>query len=261
MRRLRDLDLERHLADPALKRSFVTPMFDLVAPRYDDFTRLFSFGMDARWKSELVRLATSRVEPCTRVLDAACGTGDLALAVAAARPAAQVTGVDASREMLAFARMRARELDAATAGRVTYREGDLESLGAHDSSVDLMTAGYAFRNAAELAPAIAESARVLRPGGVLATLDFYRPDFALWRSAFLAYLRAAGNAVGWWWHGEPVAYGYIARSIEAHVSSDEFSRLLSGAGFDLVACRTFLFGGVAIHVARRAPTRHGGRSG
>ncbi|MDA1082230.1 MAG: ubiquinone/menaquinone biosynthesis methyltransferase [Gemmatimonadetes bacterium] len=254
MVRLRDLDLARHLADPALKPHFVTPMFDLVAPRYDDFTRVFSFGMDAHWKAELVRLVLQHSERCDSALDAACGTGDLALAVALARPNAAVTAIDASREMLAFARMRveaATAQDSGVASRVSCQEGDLGALPAADASVDVVTAGYAFRNAAALAPAVAEAARVTRPGGVIAVLDFYRPAFGPWRLAFLSYLRAAGNVFGWWWHGEPVAYGYIAHSIQAHVSSDDFSELLERSGFDVLECRRFLLGGVAIHVARR----------
>lgn len=265
MPRLRDLDLDHHLADPALKPRFVTPMFDLVAPHYDDFTRLFSFGMDRRWKETLVRLAFEHAPAPMRVLDLACGTGDLAFAVARDRRArqARVTGVDASREMLAIARARAAtgaadvtahiafvEHEHGAAG-LAFVEGDLGALPAGDGTVDLVTAGYAFRNAAALAPALAEAARVVRPGGTLAVLDFYQPAFAPWRAAFLAYLRTAGNAVGWLWHREPVAYGYIARSIAAHVSAAEFSRLLGAAGFDVVARRDFLGGGVAIHLGRR----------
>jgi len=251
MGRLRDLDLARHLADPALKPNFVTPMFNLVAPRYDDFTRLFSFGMDSRWKEIMLRAALRHATRCDDVLDVACGTGDLALAVARARPAARVTGIDPAREMLAFAQIRAKA--ARTDSRVAFREGNLERIDVADGSVDLVTAGYAFRNAAALAPAVAEVARVTRPGGIVAVLDFYRPRFAPWRAAFLAYLRAAGSAVGWWWHGEPVAYGYIAHSIDAHVSSDDFCQTLERAGFAVVERGDFLLGGVAIHVARRRP--------
>lgn len=249
MGRLRDLDLARHLADPALKPGFVTPMFNLVAPRYDDFTRLFSFGMDARWKATLLQLALRHATSCDDVLDVACGTGDLALAVARARPAARVTGIDPAREMLAFAGIRSRADRAES--RVAFREGNLERIDIADASVDLVTAGYAFRNAAALAPAVAEAARVTRPGGIVAVLDFYRPRFAPWRTTFLAYLRAAGSAIGWWWHGEPVAYGYIAHSIDAHVSSDGFCETLERSGFTVVERRDFLLGGVAIHIARR----------
>jgi demethylmenaquinone methyltransferase/2-methoxy-6-polyprenyl-1,4-benzoquinol methylase len=246
MPRLRDLDLARHLADPALKQQFVTPMFDLVAPRYDAFTRAFSFGMDRHWKRALVQELGERAAPGARILDLACGTGDLAIAAAAAVPSAQVTGVDASRRMLELARSR-------PAGPVppTFLAGDMAHLDFVDASVDAITAGYAFRNAPDHRAALREAARVLRPGGVMVTLDFYRPVRALWRRLFLAYLRAAGNAVGWWWHREPLAYGYIAPSIDAFVSWADFSSDLSEAGFGVRRVQRYLWGGVAIHVGVR----------
>lgn len=251
MRRLRDFDLVRHLADPALKPRFVTPMFDLVAPRYDDFTRLFSFGMDRLWKRELLASALSQAPDPGAALDIACGTGDIAFAVAAARPGTTVRGVDASEEMLAFARTRASVEPAARSASVVFESGDLAALPAPDASVDMVTAGYAFRNAPALEPALAEAARVLRPGGVLAVLDFYRPAVAPWRALFVAYLQAAGNIVGWWWHREPLAYGYIAHSVRRHVTAAEFSACLARAGFGDAIVRTHLGGGIAIHVARR----------
>jgi len=198
MVRLRDLDLDHSLAEPERKAEFVSPMFALIAPRYDDFTRLFSFGMDTGWKRALVAGSlASRPDP-RQVVDLGCGTGDLALAVAAAAPGARITGVDASREMLAFAKVRA--LAAGAEGRVAFELGDFGRLNVATGSADLVTAGYAFRNGPPLDVALREVARITRPGGVLAVLDFYRPEIAMWRRVFLAYLRAAGNVVGWWWH-------------------------------------------------------------
>ena len=245
-RRLRDLDLARHLSDPAIKQQFVTPMFDLVASSYDGFTRAFSFGMDRRWKRRLVSELVAHAAPAARVLDLACGTGDLACAAATALPGSRVTGVDASPRMIALARNRAPAL-----GVLDFSEGDMSRLGFADASTDAVTAGYAFRNAPDHRVGLREAARVLRPGGVLVTLDFYRPDSRAWRALFLWYLRVAGNAVGWWWHREPVAYGYIAPSIDAFVSSAHFSEDLVAAGFEVLRVRQFLGGGVAIHTAVR----------
>ena len=248
MQRLRDLNLERHLNDPALKPAFVTPMFDLIAPHYDEFTRLFSFGMDAGWKRALLARALAETPDAHDVIDLACGTGDLSFSVAAARTGARVTGVDASSAMLTLARTRA--VAAGVGNRVQFQAGDLSALPIGDRSTDLVTCGYGFRNA-DLIPALAECARVLRPGGLLAVLDFYRPEVLPWRALFLGYLRAAGNIVGWWWHREPVAYGYIAHSIDAYVSVNGFTAAAIDAGFELVAQESRLGGGVAIHVLRR----------
>jgi demethylmenaquinone methyltransferase / 2-methoxy-6-polyprenyl-1,4-benzoquinol methylase len=246
MPRLRDLDLARHLADPALKQQFVTPMFDLVAPRYDAFTRVFSFGMDRHWKGAVVQELGEHAAPGARILDLACGTGDLAIAATAAIPLARVVGVDASSRMLDLARSRLAE-----PATPTFLRGDMGHLDFADGSIDAITAGYAFRNAPDHRAALREAARVLRPGGAMVTLDFYRPAGALWRGLFLAYLRTAGSAVGWWWHREPLAYGYIAPSIDAFVGCDNFSSDLIEAGFGVRRVRKYLWGGVAIHVGVR----------
>jgi demethylmenaquinone methyltransferase/2-methoxy-6-polyprenyl-1,4-benzoquinol methylase len=243
--RLRDLDLDRHLADPSLRQHFVTPMFDLIAPRYDAFTRVFSYGMDRGWKRTLVAEVAARVSPGAHVVDLACGTGDIAFSTARAVNGAQVTGIDASPNMIQLAQARAATAESSA----RFELGDMTRLAFADASVDAITAGYAFRNVPDHHAALREAARVLKPGGVMVTLDFYRPEYALWRTLFMGYLRVAGNFVGWLWHREPVAYGYISKSIDAFVSAPEFANNLRSAGFDVTGIRTYLLGGVAIHVA------------
>jgi demethylmenaquinone methyltransferase/2-methoxy-6-polyprenyl-1,4-benzoquinol methylase len=208
--------------------------------------------MDRGWKAELIAAALSASPAPAMALDLACGTGDLAIDVARAVAGAQVVGVDASREMITLACGRIAAEPGNLASRVTAVPGDLGTLPAATASADLVTAGYAFRNGPPLALSLAEAARVLKPGGIIATLDFYRPASALWRTLFLAYLKAAGNVVGWWWHREPVVYGYIAESISVFVTADEFSAALRTAGFEPLECKTKLGGGVALHLARRA---------
>lgn len=243
---LRGLDLDAHLRDPERKQRLVTPLFDIVAPRYDRFTRLFSFGMDAKWKRTLLEAVGDVAPPRATVLDVACGTGDLAFGVAALLADARVTGVDPSERMIAAAERR-RD---GRAG-VTFRAGDMMHLDLPDASVDVVTAGYGVRNAPDHRRALAELARVLRPGGRLLTLDFYRPTRPIWRRVFLGWLAATGRIVGWLWHREPVVYGYIARSIESWLSIGEFSGALEDAGLEVETVRSYLRGAIAIHVARR----------
>ncbi|MGQ0538161.1 MAG: ubiquinone/menaquinone biosynthesis methyltransferase [Gemmatimonadaceae bacterium] len=246
-------NLRSHVADPAVKQRFVSPLFDLIAPRYDSFTRAFSFGMDAQWKRQLVEWVAhaARAQRVARmdVLDLACGTGDLALAVAAAVPGARVCGIDLSEPMLGIARER---LKSDLARRVRFERDDLASLARQgDASMDVITAGYAFRNAPDLHQALGAARRVLRVGGMLYTLDFFRPEGRAWRTMYLAYLRAAGAAVGWWWHRAPAAYEYIAASIAHYVSSDGFSAVLDARGFEVSRVARRLWGGVALIAARR----------
>lgn len=247
-RQLEGLDLESYLRDPARKQAFVTPMFEHIAPRYDDFTRLFSFGMDQRWKAELTRWFAARAPERCDVLDVACGTGDLALAAAAVRPGATVRGVDAAERMVALAQRRVPSSDQ---GRVRFQTGDLTRLSLPDASVDVVLAGYALRNVPDFHAALAELRRVLRPGGILLSLDFYRPEPAPWRTVFLGYLQLSGSVVGWWWHRAPVIYAYIAHSIRHFVSAADFSRALEAAGFTVGRERRYLLGGIALHAGER----------
>ena len=246
--RLGELDLEAHLADPARKQDFLTPMFDVIAPRYDDFTRVFSFGMDRGWKRELLAEVKRIARPDAIVLDLACGTGDIALDIANLLPASRVTGLDASPRMVALAAHR-RVGDLAR--HLEFVVGDMSRLDLPNASVDLVTAGYGFRNVPDHRAALAEVARVLRPGGHLLTLDFYRPDNPLWRRLVVGYLTIAGGIVGWLWHRAPVIYAYLGPSVEHFVSWREFSRSLTASHFFVERVSRKLFGVIALHRARR----------
>jgi len=247
-RALAALDLRAHLRDPSRKQAFVTPMFEHVAPHYDSFSRVFSFGMDARLKAELMTWCAERVPKRCTILDVACGTGDLALRAAAIRPQASVLGIDAADGMIERARSR---LASSESPRVRFETGDLMRLPHDDASVDAVLGGYALRNVPHFEKALSELHRVLRPGGVLLTLDFYRPVFTPWRALFLGYLQLAGSAVGWWWHRAPVIYAYIAHSIRHFVTATEFSAALERTGFRAAARRDYLLGGIALHAAVR----------
>ncbi len=246
--RFRAQDLDAAMADSATRQAVVTPMFDVIAPRYDAFTRLFSFGMDRTWKEDLVDAVLARHHGAVRVMDVACGTGDIAFALANRLAGSQVTGVDPSAEMLRIARTRVPSQEI---GRVTFASGEFATLPAADASIDVLTAGYGFRNVPRLEDAVRECARVIAPGGTLASLDFFLPKNALWRSLFLWYLRVSGNVVGWWWHRTPAIYGYIARSIASFVTAEVFSDILARHGFRVIDTRRMLLGGIALHIAVR----------
>ncbi len=230
-------------------------MFDIIAPRYDAFTRLFSFGMDRAWKREAMTAITSSAHVIGGALDLASGTGDIAIGIARAYPSALVIALDASPRMIdeANSRLADPRRDRDVGARVVTMVGDMCALAIPSASVDLVTAGYGVRNVPDPRQAVREMARVLRPGGMLVTLDFYRPEFAPWRTILLNYLSVAGNAVGWLWHRDPVVYGYIAHSIERFMSWQMFSALLEQEGFRVERVRRHLGGGIALHEARRLP--------
>jgi demethylmenaquinone methyltransferase/2-methoxy-6-polyprenyl-1,4-benzoquinol methylase len=251
---LRGLDPDRHLDDPAIRQRYVTAVFDLIAPRYDAFTRWFSFGMDAAWKREVVRVASSAAPGSGNrtvvVADLACGTGDLAFAVTA--PGRIVVGLDVSLDMLEQASARTRALNGVAPD---FAAGDMVALPLADASIDLVTIGYGLRNAPRLDAALDEVTRVLRPGGHVVMLDFYRPINPVWRRLFLGYLAVAGNLYGWAWHREPAVYGYIPRSIARFVTADELTAQLTAREFDVYHVGRKLFGGICVHAGRKREGR------
>jgi len=239
-----NLDQQTHLdGDAQLHQRYVTAMFEEIAPRYDSFTRWFSYGMDAGWKRELVAAVLRHAPADARsVRDLACGTGDLTCAMAEAIPAAAVEGVDVAAGMIARARTHAR---------ISYRVGDATRLADADGSVDVVSIGYGLRNFPDHRAALAEVARVLRPGGVVAILEFTRPRWLVWRWLLLAYLWTAGMLYGWLWHRHGPVYGYIAHSIARFVTRRQLVADCAAAGLTMVHEGHALGGGMCILVARK----------
>ncbi len=237
-------DLGSILRDPLRKRHYVRELFDRVAPTYDRFTRCFSYGMDGAWKRELAAAVASRIPPAATVLDLACGTADLAVSIRSVRPDARVFGSDLSRVMLSRARRRT--------GCGAVVRSDMGLLPFPDGSAHAVLAGYAFRNAPDLAEAIREVARVLKNGGWLGSLDFYLPSGPILRTLFLRYLKAAGSIYGWSWHRDPGTYAYLAHSLRLFLTATQFGELLARHGFECCEVREKLKGGIAIHLARKA---------
>ena len=208
-------------------------MFDRIAPVYDGMNRVMTAGLDLRWR----RLAaTSVVRPGDRVLDAACGTGDLALADRRAG-AVTVTGVDFSQRMLEQARRKAPSLD--------WVEGDLLALPFGDGEFDAATVGFGVRNVADLEGALAELRRVLRPGGRLAILEITRPR-GLLRPFFALWFDRAVPALGRLLPGG-TAYSYLPASVARFPGAEELAALMTRAGFARVEFRLLAGSIVALH--------------
>lgn len=243
---LRGLDLEKHLRTPAIKQQYVTTMFEMIAPKYDRFTRAFSFGMDVAWKNELLAHLRPTLSTDARVLDLACGTGDLAAALARLVPDGLVHGIDAAPTMIRCAQERGQGV-----GNLRFEVGDMMRLDVPDASQDVVTIGYGLRNVPDHRVALAEIHRVLKPGGVLANLDFALPEPGAWRWLYLTYLKVMGDVYGWLWHGEPEVYGYISRSIAHFVTLKQLAADLTAIGFAVEYESPKLNGGVCLHVARK----------
>ena len=237
--------LGRAFDTPETKRRYVKSLFATIAGRYDLITRLLSFGRDQRWKAQLIERA--RITSGERVLDLACGTGDLAFA--AARCGADVIGVDLTHTMIERAKVRAAA--EAGAARVAWTVGDMTHLPLAAASCDVVTTGYGLRNVPDLAVALAEIHRVLRPGGRLYSLDFDRPEAAWLRRIYLLYLDVIGAGLGWILHRNPDTYRYIPASIRRYPGARGVARMMTAAGFVDAKHVPVLGGLMAIHEARR----------
>ena len=210
----------------------VRRMFDRIAPVYDAMNRLMTAGLDRAWR----RLAVEAVVgPGDRVLDACCGTGDLALA--AEREGGHVTGVDFSPRMLERARRKS--------ATVEWVQADVLELPFPDGLFDAATVGFGVRNVADLERALRELRRVLRSGGRLAILEITqprgvaRPFFRLW---FDVLVPLAGKLLP-----GGAAYAYLPASVRRFPTAAELAALLERCGFGDVRVR--LLGGtiVALH--------------
>jgi len=216
-----------------LEPEAVRGMFDRIAPVYDVMNRVMTAGLDGRWR----RLAVSEVVwPGDRVLDACCGTGDLA--VEAERRGGRVVGLDFSERMLERARKKS--------GAIEWVRGDALALPFEDGAFDAATVGFGVRNLADLEGGLRELARVLQPGGKLAVLEITRPRgalkpfFQLW---FDVLVPLAGRILP---GGK--AYTYLPASVRRFPGPDDLSRLLERAGFEGVRYRLLGGGSVALHV-------------
>jgi demethylmenaquinone methyltransferase/2-methoxy-6-polyprenyl-1,4-benzoquinol methylase len=241
-------DLDSAFDSPAAKQRYVRQLFATIADRYDFITVVLSYGQDRRWKRRLVDRA--HVSHRDRVIDLACGTGDIALATAAR--GAAVVGIDVTPRMVQIARAKAARARRDGLRMVpSFLVGDMVSLPLGDASADIVTTGYGLRNVPVLEPALDEIARVLRPGGRFLSLDFNRPSGAIVRGAYVAYLSLVGSILGRLLHGDPDTYRYIPQSILRYPGAEGITSELRKRGFDEVEAKRLLGGLMTLHVARK----------
>jgi demethylmenaquinone methyltransferase/2-methoxy-6-polyprenyl-1,4-benzoquinol methylase len=212
----------------------VRRMFDRIAPVYDAMNRVMTAGLDRRWRRITV---DETVRDGDRVLDACCGTGDLAIA-AARRRRARVTGLDFSEPMLERARRKAPAID--------WVRGDMLALPFDEAAFDAVTVGFGVRNVADLEAALRELRRVVRTGGRVGILEITTPRGALapfYRLWFDRVVPLLGRVLP-----GGAAYTYLPASVRRFPGPEELASALERAGFGGVRFRRFAGGIVALHV-------------
>ena len=228
--------------------SAVRSMFAAVAPRYDLLNHLLSVGFDIRWRQAAVKaLEPVLTKPSSVVVDLCCGTGDLALALRRAA-AGKVMGADFCHPML----QQAREKSARTSKITVFLEADTLRLPFPEASVDALTIAFGFRNLANYRRGIQEMRRVLRPGGIVAILEFSHVTWPVFGPLFRVYFRRVLPLLGSWISGVQGPYQYLPDSVLRFPDQESLAGMLREEGFSNVRYRNFTGGVAALHLGVRA---------
>ena len=226
-----------HAAADKAKR--VEAMFNAIAKSYDLNNRVHSMGQDQGWRRAAVKMA--QVKAGDKVLDCACGTGDLSFAFADAK--AQVTGLDFTAGMLEVAKEKAKACAKEDWKAVAFIQGDAMALPFAAASFDVVSIAFGIRNVSDPAKAFAEFHRVLKPGGRLVVLEFSEPQNGFLKWAYGFYFKhimprtaalIARDTSG--------AYKYLPRSVQTFLSREGMVKMYETAGFRGVAQRALTFG-------------------
>jgi len=231
-------------AAPEKRARAIRDMFCEIAPRYDLLNHLLSLGIDRGWRRSLVRMA---LRPEMReLLDVACGTGDVCLALRQKAPRARIVGLDFSPGMLELA----REKNLASGAGLELIEGSAEELPFADHQFDLVTIAFGIRNVVDRKKALREFCRVLRPGGRVAVLEFSRPRIswlrALYDFYFFRILPRVGGLLA-----KKEAYRYLPDSVARFPEPEEFRKWLLEAGFSACRWHSLTFGIATLYLGEK----------
>lgn len=243
-------EVERSRTEP---NTFARQLFDGLPRRYDLLEDVLSFGQNRRWRTAMVDAVAAQDPAPRRVLDVATGTAGVAMELVA-RTGAEVVGIDLTHEMLRVGADRLARTPAA--GRVRLVRGRAEQLPFEAGTFDALTFTYLLRYVADPAATLRELARVVRPGGVVSSLEFFVPSPPVWLAAWRLYTRVVLPTAGLlgggreWWHvgrflGPSIEEHYRRYPLEAHVA------MWRDAGLDDVRVRPMSLGGGVVMWGRR----------
>ena len=229
------------------KKHYVERMFGQIAKRYDFFNHFLSLGFDFSWRRSAISVLRDRGVSSTspRVLDIACGTGDLAFESLRQIPNAEVTGTDLAEPMLELFRGKAAVRNA----KCVIEKGDVEAMKYPDNTFDGATIGFGTRNFTDLLTAFKEIHRVLKPGGVFVNLELAKPRAFPMKQLYHFYFDSLLPLIGTLFSRHNSAYKYLPDSLRKFPDLEALGELMTQAGFRDVRWETRTAGIVAIHSA------------
>ncbi|MDH5492437.1 MAG: bifunctional demethylmenaquinone methyltransferase/2-methoxy-6-polyprenyl-1,4-benzoquinol methylase UbiE [Myxococcales bacterium] len=222
-------------------------MFDRIARRYDRLNRILSLGVDQRWRRLAIDALGLRAG--AQVLDLATGTGDLAIRIARRVPSASIVGLDPSAGMLAVAREKISRLG--LEDRIELRAGDAQALPFDDDSFDGVTIAFGIRNVPDRSAALAEMARVCRPGARIAVLELGEPRSGLISALARLHIRQIVPRLGAWLSGAE-EYRYLQRSVAAFPEPERFADQMRAAGHGRLEICPLTFGVANLYLSSPA---------
>lgn len=233
----------------------VREMFTQIAPRYDLLNHLLSFELDRLWRARAAKYLRPILErPDALVLDLCCGTGDLAFALAKVGKAS-ILGADFAHTMLVRARAKSADPsaadDASAATPMPFFEADALRLPFADTTFDLVTSAFGFRNLANYEAGLREIYRVLKPGGTIAILEFAEPPQGFLGDLYRWYFTKVLPRIGWLVSRHQSAYTYLPKSVARFFRPPELAALLRSVGYQCVAFQEWTMRTVALHTAVR----------
>ncbi|MDE6289970.1 MAG: bifunctional demethylmenaquinone methyltransferase/2-methoxy-6-polyprenyl-1,4-benzoquinol methylase UbiE [Muribaculaceae bacterium] len=230
----------------------VGEMFDAIAPAYDFMNTMMTGGLHIYWRNKALKMAASQLPERTpeKVLDVACGTGDVSFRLHELYPDADITGLDLSPGMLRIAERRLKEMGTAAQKHITFIEGDSLKMPFADGIFDMVTVAYGVRNFERLEDGYREMRRVLKPGGVLCVIELSEPANPLIRGGYRLYSRKVIPLVGRMVSHDTRAYSYLPESIAACPQRGEMTAMMERAGFNGATYRSLTMGVITIYTAK-----------
>jgi len=228
------------------KKKQVEEMFNSIAARYDLMNRLFSAGIDMKWRKKTINLL-KKLEPKT-VLDMATGTADMAILACHLLDPDKITGLDLSAEMLELGRKKVEK--EGLADKIELVKGDGEAISFPDNSFDAVMVAFGVRNFENLENGLREMLRVLKPGGQLVILEFSKPNWGF-KNLYNLYMGIVAPEVARWFRQNKDAYRYLNRSSNAFPDRNDFTAILNRVGFSNTECKPLSFGICCIYSGRK----------